>query len=345
MCHVEALCFNLSEFPDTNLYLDCGTAFSDKVTRFLIENLSNFTQLKHLELFSLGIENDAFVEITKFSHLEYFGLPCDTQDKHLEHLKHSTNLKSINASGTKIKGPGLIHLADLPDLHTLDLRYTVLEKNAFINLIHCKSIVTLLLSGSNITDADLEILTPMKSLKYLTLHNTALTDKCLQTLQGMENLEYVSLYDTQITESALRQLQQNRPDLKIVNARPQDYSQFWNIRSRACGYSGNTLVQYNLAHYYFRGLGPKDLIESLKWYIICSAKIDDLADNLEMHKNYEKRISDAIVKLKEEMTESQISEAQLRAKAYEYLQQKVTYDFNIDRQEGLPLYQYGFYIH
>ena len=74
------------------------------------------------------------------------------------------------------------------------------------------------LSGSDATDADLKKkLAGLKSLESLLLSGTQITDAGLKELAGLKSLSTLWLNSTQITDAGLKELQQALPECSIYS--------------------------------------------------------------------------------------------------------------------------------
>lgn len=69
-----------------------------------------------------------------------------------------------------------------------------------------KSLVSIHLGGTDISDAGLSHLAGLASLKRLHLERTRVTDTGLAHLAKLENLAYLNLYETGVTDAGLRHL-------------------------------------------------------------------------------------------------------------------------------------------
>lgn len=328
--HVQAICVASGEGQPVIPY--CAIwVFDDD---FFAE-LSKLPQLHHLDLFAFEIDNKIFPKVSHLPNLEYLGLPCQTKDEHLKHIAGLSKLKFVNVSGTQIKGRSLSVLAEIPKLRILDLRRTKLDSGALAGLKSCKSLETLLLSDTNIRDDDLKALTDLKMLKYITLHKTGITDNGLKILSQLKNLKYVSLYDTSTTKAGREELSQTLSGLSVDLDLPQQSDEFLKERQYVHACLGNKWAQYIVAD--SRGT---DRIESLKWYLVLEARKDEKAKKQLSMWN----VIHAIERLKQGLNEKQIAEAEKRAKAYMYSYKRGAFKikFELDRKQGLPLYQYAF---
>jgi len=358
--HIEALCVVYQDVIYEGALIDAAWD-SDKDNAMDLKILSAFSQLAHLEIYGLNIDNLNFSQISNLTNLKYLGLPSKTADEHLKYISSLQKLQFVNLSATDIKGPGLRYLTALPKLKILDLRQAQLEPGALAVLKDCKSLETLLLSHSGASDQDMKALAQIKQLQYLTLHGTNITDDGLNHLAQSGKLKYVSLFDTATTLSARQILTEKLPDITIDTERPQAISFFIQSRQYISAYSGSLEDQNNLLHEYVRGKDrhdvltrrgmyteyisrfkeydtwgglPYDRIELLMWYYIVDAR--------HQGKNWDplNPAVKAVKQLQQELNPLQLKEARRRADTYLYVLSRSTFHFEPERKEGLPLYQY-----
>lgn len=87
-------------------------------------------------------------------------------------------------------------------------------------LKNAKSVYSLNLRCTDVTDAGLANLKGLNSLVKLHLEKTKVTDKGLANLKGLSNLEYLNVYGTQVTDKGLEQLtslKKLKKDLRLGN--------------------------------------------------------------------------------------------------------------------------------
>ncbi len=179
-----------------------------------VKEISDFVDLKYLDLYFASMTRENFAELSGLSNLTYLGLPYTSNDDYLSVVANFKNLRYLNASWTKITGSGWCDIADMSELQILDLRgnyfrdYNIAE----LNPLHLKK---LLLSYTNITDRDLYFYRE-PDLEYLELHSTAISDKGLSFLAYMKNLKYLTVFNTQVTLTGIEALRQKLPGLTIV---------------------------------------------------------------------------------------------------------------------------------
>jgi hypothetical protein len=74
---------------------------------------------------------------------------------------------------------------------------------------------TLILSLSNVSNAEIATLKNVSGLKHLWLSNTRVTDACIDHLAEIQELETIKLNGTAITPQGIQRLHSMKPNLKI----------------------------------------------------------------------------------------------------------------------------------
>lgn len=327
--HVAAFCFAAH---DSGRYIRAD--LSVKFDGEFFHKFENLRQLRHLELYQFDMNSVLFRGISKFTKLEYLGLPHDTSDEHLNLITELKKLKFLNMSDTKIHGESLGALSNLPNLRVLDLRRNQLDSGALSLLRSCLGLETLLMSRTNTVDEDVELLAGMYNLKYISLDGTVVTDKALEYLAQVAGLKYVSLHSTSTSQSAREKLGRRRPGLTIDMRPPRPLQEFITDREYIHAWLGHTQLQLRYAESYGRLDG--DLVESLKWYLIVQSKYEKL------RKPVPDILKARIDALNQQLNAREVGEAEARASAYLFLYERCAFNIPLEREEGLPLYQYGF---
>ena len=339
----------------------------------IADHITPLKHLRYLEVFGLkaqrlksdyyGKPNVNFQQLGELENLEYFGVPHDTTDKHIKEISAYKQLKFLNVSNTMIKGTTLHMLGNLPNLATLDLRRTSLDRGVLSGLANCNGLKTLMLSESNITDADLKDVALIKSLEYLTLHKTNITDMGLKHLSSLKNLKYISLANTKITDAAIETLESNFSELQINTGLLRDFEAYLYEAVLSRAFTGDIEMQRAIFQAYERAYRsvekietpitkvafdsacerylneltvPDDRVEFLKWSIVLSGT------EPKEDKPPVKYYTDYVEKLKSKLDKAQISQAYKKANAILNISEKADVTYKIKRQEGLPTYQYYF---
>ena len=208
--------------------------------------LAALFRLENLAFRNTNISNEGLRVVGQLATLETlgFGAGCDNvTDDGLSHLAKLHTLTHLSFSGTKIEGRGLAALADLdslrvlglgacpldesslieglgsmkPDgpLRSLSLTYGAVGRMALRTIASKECIERLQLDGTDVTDADLDILRMMPKLRNLDLRRTRVSDAGARKLATFPALGHVGLYDTQVTIAGLLSLGESK-SLKAV---------------------------------------------------------------------------------------------------------------------------------
>jgi hypothetical protein len=127
-------------------------------------------------------------------------------DEELVHLKNLTALLGLDLSSTIIQGEGLVHLATLKSLRSLQLFDTQISDNELKHLSALKSLMNLSLLKTQIEGHGLAHLKNLTSLISLDLSLTPITDDSFVHLAEMTSLKELVLYDTDIGSVGLAHL-------------------------------------------------------------------------------------------------------------------------------------------
>lgn len=164
-----------------------------KVTDADLEILKGFTQLRSLNLGSLGVTDAGMKHLKGLTALEHLNLAHTTVgDAGLEHLKGLIKLKELSIADTPVTDAGIKHLKGLTDLRSL-------------NLCLC----------TTVTDAGVENLAGLTKIQVLDLNSVQVTDAGLKHLHGFTALERMNVGDTKVTKAGVKDLSRVLPNAKI----------------------------------------------------------------------------------------------------------------------------------
>ena len=114
-------------------------------------------------------------------------------------------------------------------LDTLRASGNAFEKGTFGPLKSLTRLSVLSLSGSRVTDDDLEFLSQMPNLVMLDLENTLITDRAIRHLAKCQKLFRLWIGNTALTEDGIRELERRLPKTVIQSdgeAKPASISRF-----------------------------------------------------------------------------------------------------------------------
>ena len=121
----------------------------------------------------------------------------------------------LDLRGVNVKYADLKELAGLKSLHTLSLGYTGVTDADLKELARLKNLHTLHLVGTFVTGPGLNELASLKGLHSLNLGRTKMTDGDLNELAGLKSLRTLYLDGTKVTDAGVAKLQMALPDCKI----------------------------------------------------------------------------------------------------------------------------------
>ncbi|HET6422453.1 MAG TPA: hypothetical protein VFG20_02145 [Planctomycetaceae bacterium] len=101
-------------------------------------------------------------------------------------------INEINLNGSRVTNGGLQHLTKLPNLRSLDVRNSPVDKDGAQAIAALTSLESLKFDGGEMTDEAIQALNPLTQLKYLELNNVRLSPGGWAQLANHPQLE--SLY-------------------------------------------------------------------------------------------------------------------------------------------------------
>jgi len=136
--------------------------------------------------------------------LGYLRMPPNTTDDDLQLLRGLT-VTSLSLSYSKVRGPGLIHLAEVHGIRYLSLAWTNLDDEGLAYLPGMDTVRTLLLSGTGITDAGVKTLfsNRFSQVEEVCMQNTSIGDQTIEVLRNMKQLTSLNVYHTNVSDAAL----------------------------------------------------------------------------------------------------------------------------------------------
>jgi hypothetical protein len=124
-------------------------------------------------------------------------------------------VRELNLSLTWLEDRHLKHIENMTTLEVLWLPPRMTDAG-FDHLVGLKSLHTLGLGDTAVTDAGLARLAAFPNLRYLFIGGaTNITDAGLEHLKTLPKLEFVYLNGSRVSEGGIRALQEARPGLAI----------------------------------------------------------------------------------------------------------------------------------
>ncbi len=121
----------------------------------------------------------------------------------------------FHLSGRSLTDDQLVHVAQLQDVTSLNLKRTQITSAGLVHLKGMTSLQLLHLELTAVGDQGMEHLGGLKNLKYLNLYGTKVTDKALLKLAGLKNLRRLYVWQTGVTEKGVLQLKRELPNLQV----------------------------------------------------------------------------------------------------------------------------------
>ena len=143
-----------------------------------------------------------------------FGMKSTDDDLVL--MESFKQVKSVMLEGTHVKGPGLVHLRNLPRLEYIALTKSSITDEGLGFLGALRGLKHVGLAGSTITDQGVAHLAQLVHLEELNLQNTKVTDRCLDYLRALP-LNELRVRGTAISPDGLTSLRKSNPNLRVYD--------------------------------------------------------------------------------------------------------------------------------
>jgi len=121
----------------------------------------------------------------------------------------------FHLSGRSLTDDQLVHVAQLQDVTSLNLKRTQITSAGLVHLKGMTSLQLLHLELTAVGDQGIEHLAGLGNLKYLNLYGTEVTDKSLLKLAGLKSLRRLYVWQTGVTEEGVLQLKKQLPSLQV----------------------------------------------------------------------------------------------------------------------------------
>lgn len=331
--HIEGICFIIQEGFDPPL-MEAGGA------KGIVDlsPLNDLAFLRHLELYALSISQIDWKGISSvFTNLEYFGTPYDFSEKDMPTIPSMDNLVFFNISGTRSKWSGHYGSIGFPKVRIIGMRQVNFDAVNFQKLINCPNLNTLLLSDSSLNDNDFIKVSVFSRIECLAIDGTSITDASIGILEQMKNLHRVSVFNSNISESGIQKLKSSSHDLYVDSVPPKKLQDFI-VERRIIGalMADTTSVEWLIDEYSYKFNKNYNPIESFAWYYVFD-QMKRLNPTTGSQNVTRKLKMDQLIK---QMSDSQVTEARIRANAYLFIQSHGSLDYEIPRDSNFPIYQY-----
>lgn len=155
--------------PDSaTVFWQNGPVSSDR-----IQSLSNFPNLKFIEVINATLDDDEVAAICRLPHIETLHLDaCKLGDGAFKSIGSATGLKSLSLNGVPVSASDIVSLASLRQLSTLSVTGHTVDDNVAAEIGKLTSLTELGLSGTAVSPAGILGLAPLKSLQTLRLSDS-----------------------------------------------------------------------------------------------------------------------------------------------------------------------------
>lgn len=190
----------------------------------LDEMMDYVVQLESLESLSLencGLKNTGLAKICRsLPNLRVLNLRrTDVNDSGLASLKKLPKLEQALLMFLNITDNGLVHLSDMQQLRTIDLRgSTAISDDGIKHLEGLKNLKALKLRNVLVTNGAMPSIGKLTELKVLTLEDTQVDDDGISELTGLTKLIELDLTRTTVSDEGLSALT-GMKELQTLNLR------------------------------------------------------------------------------------------------------------------------------
>lgn len=122
----------------------------------------------------------------------------------------ANRIVNLDLSHTKITNQGLVSIGKMPRLEKLSLAYDNDVSDKGLPSLARLALIGLDLRGTKITDAGIPYISRIRTLKTLNLNSTAVSDQCLKTMETLDSLSFLALAHDHISDKCIDQLRNLR---------------------------------------------------------------------------------------------------------------------------------------
>jgi Leucine-rich repeat (LRR) protein len=189
-----------------------------RVTDATLARLAGHTQLELLNLMATNITDDGLKHVAGLAAMKTFSIERTTiSDAALVHLTGMSNLKTLYLGGSQVSGRGLKHVERLP-IEYLSFAYSTVDDSVVEHIVPIKSLKTLGLDDTKVTDACVPPLVALENLEVLWLDNCEITDAAVEHLTRLSHLKSLHIENTKISEHGFTELKDKLKGASIVGS-------------------------------------------------------------------------------------------------------------------------------
>jgi hypothetical protein len=184
------------------------------ITNAGLADVSTIPTLQSVDLWGAGnITDDGMLGLRSLENLQsLFIINAPITDRGMEACRAWKHLQRLRINSPEITDEGIQNLEGLTELQTVALQESAIRDPAI--LITLPKLSTLDLSRSQVTEAFVERLSTCRSLTTISLHGTSLSDDSLENLRSLSLLRKLMI-GPHITEAAAQHLQAHLPHCEI----------------------------------------------------------------------------------------------------------------------------------
>lgn len=188
-----------------------------KITDNALLPLRDHPNLNRISLADTSVGDESMTALSSLPRLAVLDLiNTPVTDDGISTLARSKSLTSIYLQGTPVSDVGVRHLAEMRQLRDLSLGKNCTNKS-LEQLQSLQELNHLSIRNRLIDDSGLGFLKGHSNLVSLVIYGTQFTDACIPHIEAIPNLRELHLTDTKTSPEARAALRVRRPTLRIVN--------------------------------------------------------------------------------------------------------------------------------
>ncbi len=134
-------------------------------------------------------------------HFKDYKLNAAVNDAWLERISGLPDLRSLDVANADVRGPGLRHAGTLRSLESINLTLTPITDDALAALADLASLKVLGLASTKVTGTGMRALQGLRRLENLNFHSTPVNDAGLEWIGKMSSLRRLEIVHTQFSDA------------------------------------------------------------------------------------------------------------------------------------------------
>jgi hypothetical protein len=139
-------------------------------------------------------------------HFKDYKLNTRVNDGWLERLAGLPDLRSLDVANADVRGPGLSHAGTLRSLESINLTLTPITDEALPALADLTALKVLGLASTKVTGTGMRSLQGLRRLENLNFHSTPVNDAGLEWIGTLSSLRRLEIVHTQFTDAGTPRL-------------------------------------------------------------------------------------------------------------------------------------------